>query len=77
MKKTVIPIIKQGLLEKGAKDNFELDALIEYNISAMLGIFNLWFTAKNRPPIKEFINFMYAIKSKGETKVLNELIKNK
>jgi hypothetical protein len=38
------------LLKKGAKDNFELDALIEYNISAMLGIFNLWFTAGNRPP---------------------------
>jgi AcrR family transcriptional regulator len=77
MKKTVIPIIKQGLLEKGAKDNFELDALIEYNISAMLGIFNLWFTARDRPPIKKFIKFIYAIKGKGETKVLNELIKNK
>jgi AcrR family transcriptional regulator len=74
MKKTVSPIIKQGLIEKGATDNFELDVLIEYNISAMLGIFDLWFTAADKPPIKEFIKFVYAIKSKGETKVINELI---
>jgi AcrR family transcriptional regulator len=75
MKKTVSPIIKQGLLDKGAKDNFELDALIEYNISAMLGIFNLWFTAADKPPIKEFIKFIYETKSKGETNVINEMIK--
>jgi hypothetical protein len=75
MKKTVSPIIKQDLLKKGAKNNFELDVLIEYNISAMLGIFNLWFTAGDKPPIKKFIKFIYAIKGKGETKVLNELIK--
>jgi hypothetical protein len=40
----------------------------------MLGIFNLWFTAGDKPPIKEFIKFIYAIKSKGETKVINEMI---
>lgn len=74
MKKAIAPVIKSDLLQKGAKESFELDVLIEYNISAMLGIFNLWFTTENKPPLDEFIKYIYAVKSKGETKILSELI---
>ena len=74
IKKTVSPIIKQALIEKGAKDNFQLDAWIEYNLSAMVGIFNLWFTTEDKPPLDELIKFMQTIKSKGEAEIISKLI---
>ncbi|MDH6365637.1 AcrR family transcriptional regulator [Enterococcus sp. PF1-24] len=59
IKKSVKPIIKQGLIAKGTEDNFELDVMIEYNLSAMLGVFNLWFTSKDRPSMEEFVDSVY------------------
>ncbi|WP_099221980.1 TetR/AcrR family transcriptional regulator [Listeria costaricensis] len=59
MKNAVKPVIKQGLIAKGAKDDFALEVLIEYNLSAMLGVFNFWFTCENRPSIEEFIECVY------------------
>lgn len=74
MKISVRPILKEGLLLKGAKDDFMLDALIEYNISAMLGLFNLWFTYENKPSMEEFVEFIFKIRNKGETNIIEEII---
>lgn len=73
MKKVVAPIIKQGLKTSGVKDDFKLDVLVEYNLSSMLGVFNLWFTMEERPPLHEFVKFIYDIKNLGETRVLEGL----
>ncbi len=42
-------------MSKEMKDDFSLDVLIEYNLSAMLGVFNLWFTTENRPSMEDFV----------------------
>jgi AcrR family transcriptional regulator len=75
MKKSVKPILKQGLLVKGVKDDFMLDTLIEYNISAMLGIFNLWFTYENKSTLEEFIEFIFKIRNQGEANIIDDLMK--
>ncbi len=67
MKKSVGQLIKQELIAKGKKDDFELDVMIEYNLSAMLGVFNLWFTSKDRPSMKKFIECVYKAGNIGKS----------
>jgi len=65
IKKVLLPKQKAMLLERGAKDGFELDAVLEYTNTSMIGIFAYWFRLENKPPIEEFLALMYKIMQGG------------
>lgn len=54
IKNELKPRFKEVIVSKGAEDNFKLDIMLEYNISAIIGVLSYWFSIKEeqRPPIE-------------------------
>lgn len=54
IKNKLTPTFKEILISKGAEDSFMLDIMLEYNISAIIGVLSYWFSIKKekRPPIE-------------------------
>ncbi len=75
MKNSLKPQLKHVLLETGIKDDFRLDLLLDYNISAMNGVLFTWFTMDPLPPLEDFIKLMSDITIKGSMTTLEELIR--
>jgi len=72
MKNNTKPKLKQMLITKGAKDDFELDYTLEYLLFSMIGILSYWFKQENKPSKERLINLMYDIMQGG---IMNKLSK--
>ena len=65
IKMAMLPKQKAMLLAGGARDSFELDAVLEYTNISMIGMLAYWFRLENKPPIEEFLALMYKIMQGG------------
>lgn len=61
MKNSVKPKLKAALIAKGAKDDFRLDYMLEYNISALYGVLSYWFSQQEKPSAEDFLALVYEL----------------
>ena len=47
------------LIAQGAADGFEFDYILEYTLSAMIGVFSYWFRQESTPPTERLLNLMH------------------
>ncbi len=72
LKKTIKPIIMQVIAEK-SNDNGtlkELDYILEYTLSAMIGIMSYWFEQKDPLPDERLYELIYRLMEHGVMKQL-------
>ncbi|MBK5253397.1 MAG: TetR/AcrR family transcriptional regulator [Peptostreptococcaceae bacterium] len=74
MKNKVKPMLRQTLIEQGLKDESKIDIILEYQISAMLGIMVYMTTSKEHPDLKEVFEITYRMSECGMSKTVEMLI---
>ena len=70
LKNSTKPIIKQALPAGYAADGIETDFILEFILSAMIGIMSYWFRQNKPLPAEKLIELMYELMEKG---VMNKL----
>lgn len=73
MKNSIKPKLKEALIAKGAKDDFQLDYTLEYNISALYGILSYWFSGQEKPSAEDFLALMYELSDCGAKEIIEKL----
>ena len=58
---------------KVAEDG-RIDLLIEYEMGAMIGSLNYWYSLPDKPPLAELAGFLYEIRENGEKRYLQSLL---
>ena len=71
MKNSIKPKLKQLLIAQGATDGFELEYIIEYTLSAMIGVLSYWFRQENTPPTDRLLCLIDEVMRDG---VMNKLM---
>ncbi len=71
MKNSIMPRLKQTLIDQGAADGFELDYTIEYTLSAMIGVLSYWFRQQDTPPTEKLLNLISEIMRDGVMKIIS------
>lgn len=72
LKREVKVNLKSRLLLLGVTDAFELDLVLEYAVSAMLGVITYYFSSESRPPIQDLYKWLSCISTEG---VFNSVVK--
>lgn len=70
IKSSIKPLIMQAITEKADINNIELDFILEYILSAMIGIVSYWFRMDKVLPAGELIALMYQLM---DNEVMNKL----
>lgn len=70
LKKAVKPMIKNILLEKACLHQIEIDYILEYLLSSMIGMMSYWFQQNKSLPATRFIELMYDLMENGVMKKL-------
>lgn len=70
LKNSTKPILKQAFSEKYHLDPIELDFILEYVLSAMIGIMSYWFRQNKVLPLENLITLMRDLMENG---VINKL----
>lgn len=73
MKNSIKPKLKEALIARGANDDFQLEYLLEYNISALCGILSYWFASEEKPNAQAFLKFMMEIAEQGTKQIIDQL----
>lgn len=73
LKNSTKPVIRQAFLEKFSMDPIELDFILEFILSAMIGIMSYWFSQDKILPAKDLISLMYDLMENG---VMNRVQRN-
>lgn len=61
MKNSIKPLIMQAISDKVDKNSIELDFILEYILSAMIGIVSYWFRMNKVLPAEDLIALMYQL----------------
>lgn len=72
LKNSTKPVIKQAFAGNSAIDPIELDFILEYILSGMIGIMSYWFRQGKVLPAKDLIALMYEFMQNG---VMNRIVK--
>jgi AcrR family transcriptional regulator len=65
LKNTIKPLIMQELSSGLELDQKELDYVLEYTLSAMIGVMSYWFTQEDRPSFDKMHELIYKLMEKG------------
>lgn len=68
LKNSTKPIIKQAFLEKYKINPIEFDFILEFVLSAMIGVMSYWFRQDKLLPAEDLISLMYDIMENGVMK---------
>lgn len=68
LKSSTKPIIKQAFLEKHNVDPIEFDFILEFVLSAMIGIMSYWFRQDKILPAEDLVSLMYDLMENGVMK---------
>lgn len=71
IKGSMKPLMKRALIDKGAKDGFELEYTLEYALSAMIGVLSYWFNDEEAPSLEKLMELLAGLSSEGVMKQLN------
>lgn len=67
--------MKKEMKERGkTADTVMLEILLEYQISAVLGVIGYWFRRKKETPEQDILEIVYRISSKGVLPSLEETL---
>jgi AcrR family transcriptional regulator len=72
LKLAVKPVIKSILMKKSCLDQIEIDYILEYMLSSMIGMMSYWFGQNKSLPAERVIDLMYDLMENGVMKKLNE-----
>lgn len=72
LKLAVKPVIKSILLKKSCLGQIEMDYILEYMLSSMIGIMSYWFGQNKSLPAESVIALMYDLMENGVMKKLKE-----
>lgn len=59
MKDSMKTTLKQKLISCKAMDEQQADFILEYTLSAMIGVFSYWLRLEERPPIEDLLQWMH------------------
>jgi AcrR family transcriptional regulator len=65
LKNAVKTTLKKRLISQGTHDDSELDFLLEYVLSAMIGVLSYWFRLQDPPPADRLMGLMYDLMQHG------------
>jgi AcrR family transcriptional regulator len=74
MKNSIKPLLIQVMAEKVDRNDIELDFILEYILSAMIGIVSYWFRMNKVLPAEDLIVLMYQLM---DNEVINKLTQQK
>lgn len=74
LKNSTKPMLKQAFSADCAMDDIELDFILEYVLSAMIGIMSYWFLQNKALPAENLFALMYELMQNG---VMNKLTQQK
>ncbi len=72
LKFAVKPVVKNILMSKSCLDQIEMDYILEYMLSSMIGIMSYWFQQNKSLPADRVITLMYELMEYGVMKKLKE-----
>lgn len=72
LKNSTKPTLKQAFSENHDLDSTELDFILEYVLSAMIGIMSYWFTHEKVLPAEDLIALIYDLMQNGVMKRLSK-----
>jgi hypothetical protein len=72
LKNSVKPILRKRLISQGLTDASELDFLLEYILSAMIGVLSYWFRLQDPPSADSLLGLMYDLMQHGVMHRLTE-----
>ncbi|MDF2593343.1 MAG: Transcriptional regulator [Clostridia bacterium] len=68
LKNSTKPVIKQAFLQEDKIDPIEFDFILEFVLSAMIGIMSYWFKQDKMLPAENLISLMYDLMENGVMK---------
>jgi len=72
LKNSTKPIIKLALADNNNLDTVEFDFILEYVLSAMIGIMSYWFRQNKVLPAEKLVVLMYEVMENGVMKYLSK-----
>ena len=72
LKNSTKPILKNAFSKGDDTEDMELDYILEYTLSAMIGIMSYWFLKKKELPAEDLIKLMYELVQNGVMEKLAE-----
>jgi hypothetical protein len=72
LKNSIKPTLKQAFSENHDLNTIELDFILEYVLSAMIGIMSYWFRQDKVMPAEDLIALMYDLMQNGVMKRLSK-----
>jgi AcrR family transcriptional regulator len=66
------PIIRSLFSRETRAEAFETEVLLEFVLSAMLGVLTYWFSQERKPPSDKFLSFVYDLMEHGVLHRLEE-----
>lgn len=68
LKNSTKPVIRQAILEKYNMNPIEFDFILEFVLSAMIGIMSYWFRQDKILPAEDLISLVYDLMENGVMK---------
>ena len=59
------PILHSVLAAERGTDKFEIEVIIEFVLSAMIGVLSYWFSCEHKPPSEKMLSLMYDLMGNG------------
>lgn len=73
MKNSIKPKLKATLIAHGAKDDYQLDYFLEYNISALYGVLSYWSASEDKPDAQTFLTMIMEFSEQGTMRKIEQL----
>jgi Transcriptional regulator C-terminal region len=70
LKNSLKPLILNEFSNNSNANQIELDYVLEYTLSAMIGIMSYWFRQKNKLPNEKLLNLINRLMEEGVTRLL-------
>lgn len=70
LKNSLKPLILNEFSNKPNVNQIELDYVLEYTLSAMIGIMSYWFSQKNKLPNEQLLKLINKLMEEGVTRLL-------
>lgn len=65
IKRHMRPMLQSVLAAERGAEEFEIEVIIEFVLSAMIGVLGYWFSCRDRPPIERVLSLMYDLMGNG------------
>ncbi len=72
IKSNIKPVIYKWFNIISEQDKLEVDFLVEYHLSAIVGMINLWSINRSKILIEQLLNIIFRVSTKGVMTVLND-----